>query len=238
MSSLISCTALFMQATVQEKAVCDFTERLLVPDKGEAARNDTWPRITIVTPTLNQARYLERTILSVLNQDYPNLEYIVLDGGSTDGTQDIIHRYKRFLAYSRSMPDGGQAAALKEGFQRASGDIFAWINSDDMYLPGVLKEVARIMKDDPDTDVCYGNMLLIDSESRLVGERRVTGCSNRFMNLGFRYGGFGVYQPASFWRRGLYEGVGGIDPSLHFDMDNDLFIRFALKGSRFTFFPR
>ena len=201
-------------------------------------RDDTWPRITIVTPTLNQAQYIERTIVSVLNQGYPNLEYIVLDGGSTDGTQDIVGKYTRYLNYWRSSPDDGQAAALKEGFARGTGDIFAWINSDDIYLPGVLKEVARIMKDDPGTDVCYGNMLVMDSDSRLVGERRVTGCSNRFLNLGFRYGGLGVYQSASFWRRGAYEQVGGIDPSLHFDMDNDLFIRFVLKGNRFTFIPR
>jgi glycosyltransferase involved in cell wall biosynthesis len=238
MSSLMMCTALLREATAQEKAVYEFTARLRSDDACILAQNDKWPKMTIVTPTLNQALYLERTILSVLNQGYPNLEYLILDGGSRDGTQDIIEKYTRHLAYWRSSPDRGQAAALKEGFERGSGEIFAWINSDDMYLPGVLKEVARRMKDDPGADVCYGNMLLIDSESRLVGERRVTGCSNRFMNLGFRYGGFGVYQPASFWRRGAYEQVGGIDPLLHFDMDNDLFIRFVLKGSRFTFIPR
>ena len=238
MASVILPTAWLPQTTAQEKAVSAFTERLRSEAECLLAHDDKWPRITIVTPTLNQVRYIEQTILSVLNQGYPNLEYIILDGGSTDGTQHIIDKYARYLAYWRSSPDDGQAAALKEGFRRGSGEIFAWINSDDVYLPGVLVEVARTMKNDQGADVCYGNMLVIDSEGRVVGERRVTGCSNRFMYLGFRYGGLGVYQPASFWRRRAYEQVGGMDPSLNFDMDNDLFIRFVLKGSRFTFMPR
>jgi glycosyltransferase involved in cell wall biosynthesis len=220
---------------IRERELSDFTARPLFDSKAD---NADWPRITIVTPTLNQAPYIERTILSVLNQNYPNLEYMILDGGSTDGTLDIVKKYKPYLAYWRSTPDDGQAAALKEGFARATGEIFAWINSDDMYLRDVFKHVAGMMKAQPFMDVCYGNMLLIDSRGHFVGERKLTVCSTRFINLGFRYGGFGVYQPASFWRRETYEQVGGIDPSLYFDMDNDLFIRFVLKGSHFTFVPR
>jgi len=214
-----------------------FTQRPQFDDDIVLGRDTSWPRITIITPSLNQAAYIERTILSVLNQNYPNLEYMILDGGSTDDTVAIIEQYKQYLTYWRSTPDGGQAAALKEGFERATGEILAWINSDDTYRPGVFAHIARIMKSEPATDVWYGNMQLIDSQDQRVAERRLTHCPPRLMNLGFRHGGFGVYQPASFWRRKLYEAVGGIDHSLHFDMDNDLFIRFVLQGGRFTFVP-
>jgi glycosyltransferase involved in cell wall biosynthesis len=223
---------------VREKELAEFTQSPSFNDEIVLGRDANWPRMTILTPTLNQAQYIERTILSVLNQNYPNLEYMILDGGSTDGTLAIVDKYKRYLSYSRSMPDAGQAAALKEGFERATGEIFAWVNSDDMYLPGVFRQIGGIMRTQCVTDVCYGNMYLLSSTGRLVGERRLTGCSSHVMKLGIRHGGFGVYQPAAFWRRTLYEQVGGIDPLLHFDMDNDLFIRFVLHGGCFTFVPR
>jgi len=221
-----------------ERELAAFTERPQFQPETVMNRDDTWPRITIITPTLNQARYIERTILSVVNQNYPNLEYIILDGGSRDGTSETLGKYTRYLSHWRSKHDRGQAAALREGFERATGEIFAWINSDDVYLPGVLRQVGSILREHPATDVCYGNMHLLDATGRFVAERRLTDCSPRFMRLGFRYGGLGIYQPAAFWRRALYERVGGIDPSLHFDMDNDLFIRFVLQGGRFTFIPR
>lgn len=214
-----------------------FTERQRFHPETVMARDDTWPKITIVTPTLNQAPYIERTILSVLNQNYPNLEYMILDGGSGDGTSEIVSKYTRYLSHWRSEHDGGQAVALREGFARATGEIFAWINSDDVYLPGVLTQIGRMMKEHEAIDVCYGNMYLLDAQGQVIAERRLTGCSPRVLTLGIRHGGFGVYQPAAFWRRGLYDRVGGIDSSLHFDMDNDLFIRFALAGARFMFHP-
>ena len=214
-----------------------FTDGLRFDDHTVLRRDDTWPRITVVTPTLNQARYIERTILSVLNQNYPNLEYMILDGGSSDGTSDIVEKYRRYLAYWRSAPDAGQAAALNEGFGRASGEIFAWLNSDDVYLPGVLREVVGRMREQPAIDVCYGNMYLLDSTGQVIAERRLTSCSSPLLSLGIRHGGFGVYQPAAFWKRELHQRVGGIDSALSFDMDNDLFIRFALAGARFTFLP-
>jgi glycosyltransferase involved in cell wall biosynthesis len=193
--------------------------------------------MTILTPTLNQAHYLERTILSVLNQNYPNLEYIILDGGSRDDSCAIIERYARYLSYWRSKSDDGQAAALKEGFERATGEIFAWINSDDMYFPGVLRQIGDKVRSQPDIDVCYGNMDLLNACGEVVAERRLADCSPWVIDLGIRHGGLGFYQPAAFWRKTLYDRVGGIDPSLHFDMDNDLFIRFALDGARFAFLP-
>ena len=225
------------QTHSSEQELAAFTERPCFDEETVLRSDKTWPRISIVTPTLNQGRYIERTILSVLNQGYPNLEYIILDGGSRDGTSTIVDKYRRYLFHWRSRPDEGQAAALKEGFERATGEIFAWINSDDVYLPGVLKQIGSIMKGHETADVCYGNMYLLDPGGEVIAERRLTSCSSRLLALGIRHGGFGVYQPAAFWRRRLYERVGGIDSSLHFDMDNDLFIRFALAGARFMFHP-
>ena len=224
-----------VKADARADELAAFTARRQFAAETIRGRNPDWPRITIVTPTFNQARYIERTILSVLNQNYPNLEYMILDGGSSDGTRAIINNYQGYLSFYRSSPDEGQAAALKEGFERATGEIMAWINSDDMYLPGVLTRVGNLMKHNPGADVCYGNMYLLDAEGQLVDERRLAECSRRLIHWGIRHGGFGVYQPAAFWRKRLYDDVGGIDPSLHFDMDNDLFIRFVLADGRFTF---
>ena len=108
------------------------------------------PRITVVTPSFNQARYLDRTIRSVLDQGYPNLEYMVLDAGSTDGSLDIIKRYSDRLDYWRSGPDNGQSAAVNEGWQRASGEVMAWLNSDDFYLPGALDFVGNHFRVHPE----------------------------------------------------------------------------------------
>jgi glycosyltransferase involved in cell wall biosynthesis len=218
-----------------EATIKDFISRAQFDEAIVRGRDDNWPRVTIVTPSFNQAPYLEQTILSVLNQNYLNLEYIVMDGGSTDGTVDIIRKYEKYLAYWSSNADGGQSAALAMGFSRATGEVLAWINSDDVYLPGVFYKIGQIMRMEPEADVCYGNMYVIDEKGKLVAERRVAQCPARLIYLGFRYGGFGVYQPAACWRRGLYESVGGVNPSLTFCMDNDLFIRFALHSGRFRF---
>ena len=204
---------------------------------GTILRRDdsSWPRITIVTPSFNQGSYLEQTVLSVLNQEYPNFEYIIMDGGSTDDSVKIIRRYEQYLSYWDSNPDGGQSAAVAAGFRRATGEILAWINSDDVYLPGVLRRVGQFFRSDNRLDVCYGNMHVLDKEGKTVAERRVVNYSSNLLRLGFRYGGLGIYQPASFWRRNLYEKVGGLNPSLFFCMDNDLFIRFVMSGANFKF---
>lgn len=112
------------------------------------ANNRPWPRITIVTPSYQQAQYLEEAIRSVLLQGYPNLEYIVMDGGSRDGSVEIIQRYAPWLSYWQSQPDGGQSAALADGFARATGEILAWINSDDRLQPGALQRVGQFLQID------------------------------------------------------------------------------------------
>ncbi len=193
------------------------------------------PKITIVTPSYNQAAYLERTIRSVLDQDYKNLEYIVIDGGSTDASVDIIKKYGSRLAYWHSRKDAGQADAIRTGFQMATGEIMAWLNSDDVYEPGILKEVADVFSKNEKTDVVYGNMRVIDGQDKIVSERRLVGYLPILSKMGMIYGGYGIYQPAAFWRSELYRKVGGLNPKYIHCMDNDLFIKFAANNAGFKF---
>jgi glycosyltransferase involved in cell wall biosynthesis len=127
-----------------------------------------WPKITVVTPSFNQAAYLQETIESVLNQDYPNLEYIVLDGGSTDGSIDILKKYEKYFAYWRTHPDDGQSAAIIEGFQKSTGDILCWLNSDDFLAPGALALVGEYFQEHPEAEFLVGEVCIVNDK----GERR------------------------------------------------------------------
>lgn len=213
----------------------DFVSKPLFDERVILHNDPSWPRISIVTPSLNQGEFLERAILSVLNQHYPNLEYIIIDGGSTDGSVEVIKKYENYLAYWVSEKDDGQSDAIKKGFQKSTGEILAWLNSDDIYLSDTLRGVAGFLRDGKGAEVVYGNRYIIDEKDRLISERRLTHYTSSIVRLGSLYGGFGVYQPASFWRREVYEKVGGLDTSLKFCMDNDLFIKFALSNCRFKF---
>ena len=204
-------------------------------EKTNWARDASWPRISIVTPSFNQGQFLERTIVSVLNQNYPNLEYIIMDGGSTDQSVDVIKKYARYLAHWTSEKDAGQGDAIRRGFRLCTGSILAYLNSDDVYLPGVLRRVGGLFRDRPDTEVVYGNKYLTDEEDGILGERRFTRYVPSVCRLGFVYGGFGISQPASFWTKDLYHTVGEIDPGFVHCMDTDLFVRFAVNGARFRF---
>jgi len=178
------------------------------------------PTMTIVTPSFNQARFLERTIQSVLDQGYPNLEYIVLDGGSTDGSVEIIRRYADRLAYWTSGPDGGQSAAINAGFRRASGEVVAWQNSDDAYLPGALQAAGEAFRDHPDAVLVYGRMQRVDPDGRDLG---TMGSDYRPRTL--LYSHQVIPMPSTFFRRSAVEKVGMIDESLHYSMDLDLILR-------------
>lgn len=194
-------------------------------------------RISVVTPSYNQAQYLEQTMLSVLGQDGPRVEYLVLDGGSTDGSVEIIRRYADRLAYWCSKPDGGQAAALADGFQRCTGDILCWLNSDDLFLPGALARVAAYFQTHLATQALCGGAFIIDSQNRPLSAFCAHTLGVRATYDRFRfYGQDGVFQPATFWRRSAYDAVGGMDPTLHFTMDYDLFIRLA-RLQRFARLP-
>jgi glycosyltransferase involved in cell wall biosynthesis len=198
-----------------------------------------WPRVTIVTPSFNQGRYIEETIRSVLLQGYPNLEYMVLDGGSTDGTPDIIRKYEPWLSYWRSSADGGQAAALREGFARASGDVLGWLNSDDLLLPDALRRVGRYLTLHPGVECCVGATAVVGADGALVRDplgfpRVVPGTSATHESLATS--GAPFLQPAAFWRKTAYGAVGGIDPSFQFAMDLDLFVRLA-RRRRISWLP-
>ena len=186
------------------------------------------PRISVVTPSYNQGKFIEATIRSVLDQGYPNLEYIIIDGGSNDESVDVIRRYEKRLAYWVSERDKGAADAISKAFAKATGEIFAYLNSDDLYLPGALQAIADAMRN-PAVDVAFGNMYWMDADGRTIGERRQT----RFIKMGYLFGGSDLMQPTTFWRKELYNRCGGIDASYRFTFDTDLFFRFALAGARF-----
>ena len=179
-----------------------------------------WPRITIVTPSYNQGAYLEETIRSVLLQQYPNLEYIVIDGGSTDNSVDIIRKYAHQLTYWESQPDRGQSHAINKGFARATGDIMGWINSDDGMLPGALHTVAtRLTTDD---ELLVGACTVADgfADRHNAAYSLKTPTFERMI-----YRGNTLWQPGVFWPRRLWELAGPLSESLHYTMDYDLFMR-------------
>lgn len=195
-------------------------------------------KFSIVTPSYNQARFIERTIRSVLDQrgDF-ELEYLVVDGGSTDGTLSILDRHRDRLRFT-SEPDGGQVDALRKGFAQATGDVVAWLNSDDMYLPGALDQVARALRD-PGVHWCFGQCRIVDEEDAEI-RKGIAWYKNR---LSRRYSlrwllvtDF-IPQPATFFRRDLFEEAGGLDPAFQYAMDYELWLRFA-RLSRPVFIPR
>jgi glycosyltransferase involved in cell wall biosynthesis len=186
-------------------------------------RTTRWPKISLVTPSFNQVRYVEETMRSVLDQGYPNLEYIVMDGGSTDGSADVIGRYSDRLAHWVSEPDDGQTDALIRGFRRATGEIMGWLCSDDILEPGSLFEVARAFTENPDWQVLYGDASWIDAEGRPLRRQKEIDFSRFVFMYDYNY----LPQPSTFWRRGIYEKVGGLDPSFDLAMDADLWARFA-----------
>ena len=184
------------------------------------------PLVSIITPSYNQARFLESTIQSVLNQDYPSLEYIIVDGGSTDGSLDIIKKYKHKLAAWISEPDQGQSDAINKGFNLSQGDIMAWLNSDDLYYPSAVSTAVEFLQANPQIGMVYGDTDIIDENGHLLGLFNARQTSyQRLMR-----GGVYIPQPATFWRRELWNLVGPLDTSFSFAMDYDLWVRFAKKS--------
>lgn len=182
-------------------------------------------RLSIVTPSYNHAAFLQEAIESVLSQEYPALEYCVYDGGSTDGSADIIRRYAPRLAYWQSRPDAGQTAAIVAGWQRATGDVLAWLNSDDFYPPGGLARVAAAFAADPRPDVVIGSCLIADEGGRIIGNKYARGFDVPAM---LTTSGGVPGQPAVFVHRRVLERVGLPDPALHYVMDWEYWIRLGL----------
>jgi len=184
-----------------------------------------WPKISIVTPSYNQGAFIERTIQSVLNQDYPNLEYIIIDGGSTDGSTEIIKKYQDKLAYWVSEKDQGQTHAINKGFRRATGDIVGWLNSDDEYCSGALETVAKTFIANKEVDFFFGNRITVDENGRVLRDDRHT----RFSFSALVLYGMIVSQPAAFWKRELFEKYGYLDESQRFCMDYEFFCRIGAQ---------
>ena len=185
----------------------------------------TLPLVSIVTPSFNQAAYLEQTMRSVLEQDYPNMEYWVMDGGSTDGSQEIIQKYAPRLAGWVSEKDHGQADAINKGFGRSTGEIIGWLNSDDLYLPGAIQTAVQALQADPGLAMVYGDVRSIDSVGKVFNV--------------MRYGEWGladlmafniIGQPGVFMRRSMLEKAGYLDLNFHFLLDHQLWLRLAQQG--------
>ena len=190
----------------------------------------TAPRLSIVTPALNSCQFIERTIRSVLDQEYAPLEYVVKDGGSSDGTLAVLDRYRPSLTAVDVGSDTGQANAINRGFDRTTGEIMAYLNSDDILLPGALRYVAAYFVTHPDVDVVYGHRILIDEHDREIGRWVLPPHEDAILSWADY-----VPQETLFWRRRIWERVGGhLDDSFNFAMDWDLLLRFRESGARFA----
>ena len=181
------------------------------------------PTVSIVTPSFNQGRFIEATIHSVLEQDYPRIEYLVVDGGSTDDGREIIQRYADRLAWWVSEKDRGQTDAINKGFARATGQILAWINSDDIYHPGAVSEAVAYLQAHPEAGMVYGDADYIDENGRVIG--RFPAAQASYQRL--RRGLINIPQQSAFIRADLWDKVGPLDPTFYFAMDYDLWVRLA-----------
>jgi glycosyltransferase involved in cell wall biosynthesis len=192
----------------------------------------SWPKVSIVMPSYNQGKFIEESIRSVLLQGYPNLELIVIDGGSTDGTLNILQKYSPWLYYYVSEPDRGQSHAINKGLAVSTGDVQAWINTDDLYFPGALLQVGKRFYEELDFDVLYGNAVIINETGKRTGEI----LSVPFNHQAFLHGTVHLaVQSAVFWRRDLFQRVGGVNEDLHYAMDVDMYVRFIAAGGNFRF---
>jgi glycosyltransferase involved in cell wall biosynthesis len=182
---------------------------------------DKSPAVTIITPSLNQGAFLERAIQSVLSQGIADLEYMIIDGGSTDGSIEVIKRYASQLAFWTSRPDHGQAEAINEGLAKAKGKYIAWLNSDDSYLPGCILRAVETLEANPEAAMVFGQVEVIDAVDRKIG---------MFRPIGYKFEELLTYkiiipQQAVFFRRSILDQVGFLDPHLHFALDHDFFLR-------------
>jgi glycosyltransferase involved in cell wall biosynthesis len=191
------------------------------------------PLVSIVTPSFNQAKFLERTILSVLNQDYPNIEYIIMDGGSSDSSVEIIQKYANQLSYWQSEKDLGQTDAINKGFSKAKGQIFAWLNSDDTYEPNAISEAVEFLQKNQEVGMVYGDANFINAEDKIIGNFNAKQTNYEKLRTGFVH----IPQQASFWRATLWQKVEPLDTSIYFAMDYDLWLRLS-KISKIVYYPK
>jgi len=183
------------------------------------------PLISIITPSYNQASYIRQTIESVKRQNYNNIQYIIIDGGSTDGSVNIIREYSSFLDYWVSEPDSGQSDAINKGMRKATGDLVTWINSDDLLLPGSLQAIANAWMKNPSASLFSGDCIRIGPSNEYLGCHVVPRQLKWFSKRGLIY----IDQPGTFWRRDLFQVDDWLDTNLHTVMDHDLWYRITLQ---------
>jgi len=186
--------------------------------------------ISIITPAYNSGKFLEENILSVKNQSYPFIEHIVIDGGSTDNSSEILKKYeKTYNLKWISEKDNGCADAMDKGFKRATGDIYCWLDADDTYLPGTIEKVMNIFQKNPDIDVVFGNCLISDSKGKIIDYRKYTD----FDPKALVYTGATFGSQITFWRKDLHNKIGGLDTKYLRASDCDFFIKMSLSGAKF-----
>ena len=194
----------------------------------------SWPRVSIVTPSYNQGQFIEETIRSVLLQGYPDLEYFIIDGGSMDASARVIKKYEPWLTYWVSEDDDGQADGINKGWRRATGHIVAWLNSDDVYLPGTLHAAAMAFDRCPDAAMIYGQLEIIDQRSARTGQIKGRPWDLTDTLLSSENP---VPQPSAFLRKSILDRTGYLDPTLNMSMDWDLWLRVSIEGT-VQFVPR
>ncbi|MCX6291827.1 MAG: glycosyltransferase family 2 protein [Bacteroidetes bacterium] len=182
------------------------------------------PKISIITPSFNQGKFLEETIVSVIGQDYPNLEYIVIDGGSTDQSVEIIRKYERRLQYWTSEKDNGQSEAINKGLRMCTGDIITWLNSDDLFTPGALRRAADCFQKNPDAQLIHGRTILFGDIKKEITK----GADDADLDVRY-FSSIPFPQPSSFFTRKVLSEQGLLDEQLHYGMDFDYLIRIALN---------
>jgi len=185
------------------------------------------PLVSIVTPSYNHARYIEATMQSVLTQDYPRIEYIVVDGGSNDGTVEVVKKYEDKLAWWVSEKDNGQTDAINKGFARATGSILAWLNSDDTYEPGAVSAAVKYLQEHPKVGMVYGDCNFINENGKVIGRFNSAQTDYRLLRQGYVH----IPQQTMFFRSDLWKQVGPLDPSFYFAMDYDLWTRIAARSA-------
>lgn len=196
---------------------------------------DKNPKVSIVSPSYNQSKYLGKTIRSVLNQSYQNIEYIVIDGGSTDNSVDIIKNYANKLAYWQSKPDQGPADACNKGFQHATGDILGYLNSDDVLMPKAIETLVNAMTEKANVDVIYGDAFIIDERGEV--QRKLISPSH-FNPYLYSLGGWGIAQQATLWKHEIFELVGGFNRDNRTCWDGEFWVDAVLSGAKFKHVPQ